>query len=111
MKPWGKNSNKKREMIFVIAEILEIAKKEAAKTHIMYNANLTFRQINEYLKFMLEINLLEASVENDRKVYKVTEKGIDFLRRSYELTEFLKTEDDNKNGIKTPPMQLLGIKC
>jgi predicted transcriptional regulator len=110
MNPWGSNpSAKRRDKLFIIAEILEIAKDGSLKTQIMYRANLSFTQLNDYIKFMLRINLLDKILENDRETYRATEKGLDFLQRYREITELLKTEDDNngKNGIRIPPQHLL----
>ena len=111
MNSWNKNSTKIRGSFFIMTEILEIAKKGASKTRIMYGANLCFQQANEYLKFMLEVNLLEESIENSKQLYKTTEKGVNFLERSYALVKLLETEDDNKNDLRMPPLQLLRIAC
>jgi predicted transcriptional regulator len=75
----------------------------------MYRANLSFTQLNDYLNFMLRISLLEKILQNDRETYRATDKGVDFLQRYREITELLKTEEDNngKNGIRIPPQHLL----
>jgi predicted transcriptional regulator len=109
MNPWGSNSpSKRRDKLYIIAEILQIAKDGTLKTQIMYRANLSFTQLNDYLKFMLKISLLDKTSENDKEIYKATEKGIDFLQRYREIAELLKTESDNyKNNVKIPPPHLL----
>ncbi len=111
MNPWGVNSTaRRRDKLFIIAEILEIAKDGTLKTQIMYRANLSFTQLNDYLSLMLKINLLEKNDENDREIYRATSKGMDFLGRYREITELLKTEEDDgaaKNGVKVPPAHLL----
>lgn len=109
MNPWGPTpSQKRRDKLYIIAEILEIAKEGTLKTQIMYRANLSFTQLNNYLNFMLKINLMEKIMQNDREVYKATEKGLDFLQRYREITELLRTENQNcRNNIKLPPSHLL----
>jgi len=109
MNPWGSNpTSKRRDKLYIIAEILEIAKDGVLKTQIMYRANLSFTQLNDYLKFMLKNALLEKVLWNDKEVYKATEKGMNFLQRYREITELLKTEGDNyKNNVKIPPTHLL----
>jgi predicted transcriptional regulator len=110
MNPWGSNpSSKRRDKLFIIAEILDIAKDGSLKTQIMYRANLSFTQLNDYLKFMLRISLLEKVFRNDKDTYQATEKGMDFLQRYREITELIKTEEDTngKNGIRIPPQHLL----
>ena len=99
-------SSKRRDKLCIIAEILEIAKDGTLKTQIMYRANLSFTQLNDYLKFMLKIKLLEKLAEKGKDVYMATEKGLDFLQRHCELTELLK-EEKSKNGVKIPPQKLL----
>jgi predicted transcriptional regulator len=86
---------------------LEIAKEGTLKTQIMYKANLSFAQLNDYLKFMLKTSLLNKFVANGKNVYEATEKGIDFLQRHCELTELLKEHEKGKNGVKIPPQNLL----
>jgi predicted transcriptional regulator len=77
----------------------------------MYRANLSFAQLNEYLKLLLKIRLLEKFVGNGKDMYRATEKGENFLQRHREITELLKTEEENgtngKNIVKVPPPKLL----
>jgi predicted transcriptional regulator len=109
MNPWGSNSvPRRRDRLYIIAEILETAKGSALKTQIMYGANLSFTQLNDYLRFMLKSELLEKILLNGREVYRATEKGMNFLQRYREITELLKTEGENyKNNVKIPPTHLL----
>ena len=102
-------TTKRRDKLYIIAEILDISKEGSLKTQIMYRANLSFTQLNEYLKFMLKINLLEKILVNDKDTYRATAKGLDFLQRYNEITELIKSEEESngKNGIKIPPQHLL----
>jgi predicted transcriptional regulator len=101
-------SSKRRDKLRIIAEILDIAKEGTLKTQIMYKANLSFAQLNEYLKFMLKIHLLKKVTDSGKEVYVATEKGMDFLQRQSELTQLLKGDEDGpKNGVKVPPANLL----
>jgi predicted transcriptional regulator len=109
MNPWGSNpSTKRRDKLYIIAEILEIAKEGTLKTQVMYRANLSFTQLNEYLDFMLKISLLQKIQTNNKEVYRATGKGMDFLERYREITELLRKEDNGyKNDVKVPPPHLL----
>jgi predicted transcriptional regulator len=110
MNPWGSNpSVKRRDKLFIIAEILEIAREGTLKTQIMYRANLSFTQLNDYLGFMLKNDLLALIIRNDKDVYVATEKGMDFLQRYREITELLKTDEERngRNNVKIPPPHLL----
>jgi predicted transcriptional regulator len=110
MNPAGSNpSSKRRDKLYIIAEILEIAKEGTLKTQIMYRANLSFTQLNDYLRFMLKIGLLEKILRNDKETYRATAKGMDFVQRYHEITELLKSDENGsgKNDIKIPPPHLL----
>ncbi len=90
----------KRGKFSIVADMLEVADGGAGKTQIMYGANLNFRRLQKYLRFMLKIDLLDETSNNGRKVYGTTRKGITFLQHYYAIKELLKTKDDNshKNG-------------
>ena len=85
---------KRRDRHRIIADILNVAKAGKLKTQIMYNANLSFAQTEEYLSFLLERNLLELMSEHhnpkNRNVYKTTSKGVDYLNVYKDLTNALK---------------------
>lgn len=89
--------SKRRDKLHIIAEILEIAKDRSLKTQIMYKANLSFTQLNEYLKFMLKNELLAKVSDKGKTVYAVTAKGLNFLQRYCELSELLKEAEKGKN--------------
>lgn len=109
MNTWGSNpSRKRRDKLFIISEILEIAKDGVLKTQIMYRANLSFSQLNDYLGFMLEIHLMEKIRQNGKDIYRSTEKGLDFLERYHRIAELLRNENDHiRNNVKIPPAHLL----
>ena len=104
----AETTSRRRDKLCIIAEILEIAKEGTLKTQIMYKANLSFAQLNEYLKFMLKIQLIQKLTNQGKDVYIATEKGLDFLQRQCELTELLKTEEEQpRNSVRIPPANLL----
>ncbi len=110
MNPWGSNpSAKRRDKLYIIAEILEISREGVLKTQIMYRANLSFTQLNDYLQFMVKINLLEKVPVGGKDTYRSTNKGLDFMQRYNEITELIKSDEESngKNGIKIPPQHLL----
>ena len=79
----------------VIADILRLG--EAGKTEIMYSANMSFAQLQKYLKFMLELKLIDkVTVGNPVVTYRVTKKGLRLLRsidNILEILELRKEED------------------
>lgn len=85
----------RRSSIEVIADILRLG--EAGKTEIMYSVNMSFKQLQKYLKFMLELKLIDkVTVGNPVVTYRVTKKGLRLLRSIDGILETLeiRTEDD-----------------
>jgi predicted transcriptional regulator len=80
---------KRRNRLYIIAEILTIAKEGSLKTQIMYRANLSFAQLNEYLSFLTKMYLLEIQNENGKKVYRITAKGSKYLEKYKDVTNLL----------------------
>jgi predicted transcriptional regulator len=71
-----------RTRIEILASILRVASNGALKTHIMYKANLSHRQLERYLAFLEQRGLLVQGIDEDvgNRIYRMTEKGCDFLR-------------------------------
>jgi predicted transcriptional regulator len=90
---------KRRNQLSIMANILEIAKEGTLKTQIMYKANLSFTQLNDYLSFMLNNNLIVPTHLEGKELYIITEKGSDFLIKHSELLQLLKKKSLVKNGL------------
>jgi len=71
-----------RSRVEILANILNVAERATLKTHIMYKANLSHRQLEKYLGFLEHNGMLlqVLDIETGTRRYKVTEKGIDFLK-------------------------------
>lgn len=91
---------RRRDRLSIIAEILEVTLEGALKTQVMYRANLSFAQLNNYLSLVLDLNLLELEKNNQKTVYKTTGKGMRFLENYKQIQEMLKkaNETNNSNG-------------
>jgi predicted transcriptional regulator len=92
--------SKRRDKLSIIAEILNIAKNGTLKTQIMYKANLSFTQLNEYLGYMLKTRLLDKLDIHSKEVYVATEKGVDFLKKHAELATML--DEKHRNNTMIP---------
>jgi predicted transcriptional regulator len=65
----------------IVASILNVASSGSLKTHIMYKVNLSHRQLEKYLAFLSSKQLLEEVMDpNLGRQYRVTQKGIEFLK-------------------------------
>jgi UDP-N-acetyl-D-mannosaminuronic acid dehydrogenase len=71
-----------------IASILHAAIGGVTKTTIMYKSFITYDQLNEYLSLLVEKGLI--SYQEGEKLYRTTEKGIDFVQANKKLNEFNK---------------------
>lgn len=91
---WPETRRKRRDRLYIISEILTIAKDGSLKTQIMYRANLSFAQLNEYLSFLLRIKLLKIVKRNEKAVYKTTTKGIKYLENYEKIAALLSGEED-----------------
>ncbi len=89
--------NQRRSNIEIISEMLRIGANGAGKTEIMYSANMSYRQIQKYLKFMIAQGLIDkVEIGNPSVAYVVTEKGHG-LRQSIEtILEVLNFKDPDE---------------
>lgn len=80
----------RRDRLHIMAEVIEATKESQLKTRIMYNANLSFSQVNEYLSFLTENGFIIAHVENGKKLYEATAKGNQYIEKYKEMSNLLK---------------------
>lgn len=76
--------NKRRSEIQIIEEILGIAQQGARKTEILYKGNMSFLQLNSYLSFLLDKEVIREDIVSigngaSSKIYINTEKGNNLL--------------------------------
>ena len=97
------NEHRRRDRLYIMAEILEITIDGALKTQVMYKANLSFAQVNTYLTLLLDLDLLETIESRGKTVYKATRKGMRFLQSYREMRELLQKEQEHNpmNGNST----------
>jgi len=88
---------KYRSRTEIAATILETVRCGTTKTKIMYKAYLSYTQIKEYLKFLQDKGLMEY--EQGTQIFRITEKGILFLRAYEEITNLV--NKDTKLDEKT----------
>jgi predicted transcriptional regulator len=93
------NERKRRNRIYIIAEILTIAKEGSLKTQIMYRANLSFAQLNEYLSFLTTMYLLKIHNENGKKIYRTTAKGNKYLEKYKDIANLLGNNEKDSEPV------------
>jgi predicted transcriptional regulator len=84
--------------IEVMGQILQVANcssNDATKTKIMYQAFLSYNQLEEHLSFLIRKGLL--NYDANTRTFRTTEKGIQFLE-AYNLLEDMIKYDEPDNG-------------
>jgi len=66
-----------RSRLDIIADMLQVASQNAKKTQIMYQANLSYKVLQRYLKDITAASLI--SFETAEQCYMLTQKGQEFL--------------------------------
>jgi predicted transcriptional regulator len=83
---------KRRDQLSIIANILENAREGAGKTQIMYRANLSFTQLNEYITFLIDTGLIMHRKVDGKERYFATVKGVIFAQMYSELFDMIRTQ-------------------
>jgi len=81
--------NRRRSETGILGEILRLAQNDMKKTHIQYKANLSYAQLQIFLTFAVERELLETKSGNPNVMYRTTQKGIELLALIEELNRML----------------------
>ena len=77
-----------------MASILCVAENADSKTHIMYKANLSYKQLERYLELLQDKALLKVvGVERHSRpteLFAATDKGLSFLKAYRRLKEIVR---------------------
>ena len=85
--------SRRRSNIEIIAEMLRCGENGAGKTEIMYSVNMSYAQLQKYLKYLLSNDLVtKVEVGNPCVRYHVTEKGSELLESIESVLEILDVE-------------------
>ena len=102
-----KNKGNNRHSLDIVRDMLSVASVRVRKTRIMYQANLSFVQVEKYLHDLLARGLLNHDGDS---FYLITEKGLEFLKLYNDYVErrrLLKEEEVRS----TKDRQLLENMC
>ena len=88
-----------RDRLDIIADILNVASRDAKKTQIMYQANLSYKVLQRYLNEIVTASLIQF--ENSRQCYQLTDKGHENLDAYKEYARLSKTMEKRLNDFST----------
>ena len=73
---------KNRSRMEIVANILDIARSGALKTHLMYKANLSYMVVSQYLDFLSKAELIRETFDDQGmvKLYQTTARGLKYLQ-------------------------------
>jgi len=76
------------ELIYRVLKVIEQIPQR--KTHIMHEVKLDTRTARRVLSFLSDKGLIEITEEGNVRLYKITERGREFIKIYEKLTELLK---------------------
>lgn len=85
---------RKRSRIDILYDMLKIIQENRGKikrTHIMYKANLSHKQLKQYLEELKKSKLIEDKSSEKSPLICITKKGLDFSAKYSQLKEFEST--------------------
>jgi len=88
--------NRRRSDIEIIADMLKIGENGAGKTKIMYNANMSYSQIQKYLGYLTGQGFIDKmKMGNPSVTYQITDSGLKLLQLISSLKEMLGLDDSD----------------
>ena len=85
---------RKRNRVEIVHDMLKIIQERGGrikKTHLMYKANLSHKQMTSYLVDLIKNGLIQDKKAEDRNLILITEKGRDFFVKYAQVREIEKT--------------------
>jgi predicted transcriptional regulator len=86
-----------RNRLDIIADILQVASQSAKKTQIMYQANLSYKVLQRYLKDITTASLIDF--ETTEQCYVLTQKGREFLEAYKDYAKVNKSIEKRLNDV------------
>ncbi len=88
-----------RSRLDIIADILLVASRNAKKTQIMYQANLSYKVLTRYLAEIVEASLV--NFEYEKQCYVLTTKGREFLEAYKQYSRTNKHVEKRLKDVRT----------
>jgi predicted transcriptional regulator len=88
-----------RDRLDIIADILVVVSREAKKTQIMYQANLSYKVLQRYLTEIVDATLV--TFQDTNQLYLLTGKGHQYLNAYKEYSRCSKSMEKRLNDFTT----------
>ncbi len=92
----------KRDKFGIMLDILNISRTPIKRTHVLYKANINFYQLTRYIDLLTTVGMIEE-VQSPFKGYRITEKGLQFIKMFEPANDGIKYEEK-------PAYQLLQLR-
>jgi len=82
---------KYRSQMRIYVDIMRVIQREnnrAKPTRILYGANLSHNRLLKYLEELKTVGVIQEDVEEDDRLYRLTQKGIEFLNEFRAVERF-----------------------
>ena len=87
--------NRRRSDIEIIADMLKVGENGAGKTEIMYSANMSYRQIQKYLGYLMASGFVDKmKMGNPSVTYQVTDSGLKLMQLISNIKEMLGLDEN-----------------
>ena len=89
--------NRRRSDVEIMADMLKVGENGAGKTEIMYSANMSYRQIQKYLGFLVANGFIDKmKMGNPSVTYQVTDNGLKLLQLINNIKEMLGMDEEGR---------------
>ena len=89
--------NRRRSDVEIIADMLKVGENGAGKTEIMYSANMSYRQIQKYLGFLVANGFVDQmKMGNPSVTYQITDSGLRLLQLINSIKEMLGLDEEGR---------------
>ncbi len=82
----------KRDKFGIMLDILNISRTPIKRTHVLYKANINFYQLTRYIDLLTKVGMIEE-VQSPFKGYRITEKGLQFIKMFEPTNDGIKYEE------------------
>jgi predicted transcriptional regulator len=93
-----------RGRLDIIAEILDVASRDAKKTQIMYQANLSYKVLQKYLAEVVGASLVRFA--DEKHCYELTDKGRRYLEAYEKYSRTHRHVEKRLNDVETKKKSL-----